>query len=200
MNLELNAQKRSRSGKGPARSVRRELKVPAILYGPHTESTPLTVSALQLEKLLRETGGESKLLNLNIEDGEKGSAKQVLIREIQIHPVRRRFLHVDFYEVPLDQPIVVEVPVALVGDSIGVQKGGELNLVRRTLAVRCLPNQIPEKVQVDVSKLDLGEMLHLEDLVASTSFELMDDKATGIVSVVAPEAAAQPSEEEPAKK
>lgn len=199
MNLELTAQKRSRSGKGPARSVRREQRVPAILYGPHTESTPLTVSALQLEKLLRETRGESKLLNLNIEDGGKSAARQVLIREVQVHPVRRRFLHVDFYEVPLDQPIVVEVLVALVGDCIGVQKGGELNLVRRTLSVRCLPNQIPESVEVDVSKLDLGEMLHVEDLTVPGSFELMDDKTVGIVSVVAPEAVAQ-SEAEAAEE
>jgi len=200
MTLELTAQKRSRSGKGPARSVRRELKVPAILYGPHTEATSLSVSALQLEKLLRETGGESKLLNLNIEESGTSTARQVLIREVQIHPVRRRFLHVDFYEVPLDQPIVVEVPVALAGDCIGVQKGGELNLVRRTLAVRCLPNQIPENIQVDVTKLDLGEMLHVEDLAVSEAFELVDDKTVGVVSVVAPEAAAQPGEEEGAKK
>ncbi len=200
MTLELTAQKRSRSGKGPARSVRRELQVPAILYGPHTESTSLSVSALQLEKLLRETGGESKLLNLNIEEGGTSTARQVLIREVQVHPVRRRFLHVDFYEVPLDQPIVVEVPVALVGDCIGVQKGGELNLVRRTLAVRCLPNQIPENIQVDVTKLDLGEMLHVEDLTVAGAFELVDDKTVGVVSVVAPEAAAQPGEEEGAKK
>lgn len=195
MNLELTAQKRDRSGKGAARSLRQEKRVPAVLYGPKTESIPLTVSALQLEKLLRETGGESKLLNLNIE-GAKGAARQVLIREIQVHPVRRRFLHVDFYEVPLDQPIVIEVPVALVGDSIGVQKGGEINLIQRTLSVRCLPNQIPENIQIDVTELDLGQMLHVEDLVAQKSFEFVDEGTMGVVSVLAPEIAAQPGEEE----
>ncbi len=142
MMLELSAVMRDRTGKGAARSVRRDMQVPAVLYGPKTKPTVLSVSALHLEKLLRETGGESKLLNLNIE-GDRTT--QVLIREIQTHPYRRRFVHVDFYEVPLDQPITVEVVVELFGDSIGVLKGGEVNLIQRTLAVRCLPNQNPGK-------------------------------------------------------
>ncbi|MCE5335921.1 MAG: 50S ribosomal protein L25/general stress protein Ctc [Desulfobacteraceae bacterium] len=195
MNFELTAATRDKSGKGPARAVRREQKVPAILYGPKTAPMSLCVSAPQLEKLLRETGGESKLLNLNIEGS---NARQVLIREIQIHPYRRRFLHVDFYEVPLDQQIEVEVIVELVGDAIGVQKGGELNLIQRTLTVRCLPNQIPESIPVSVTKLDLGQILHVQDLVAQASYEFVDDPNMGVVSVLAPEAAA-PSEEEEKK-
>ncbi len=140
MSLELNAVTRDRTGKGASRSVRRDMQVPAVLYGPKTKSTSLSVSAVNLEKLLRETGGESKLLNLHIE-GDRTT--QVLIREIQTHPYRRRFVHVDFYEVPLDQTITVEVVVELFGDPIGVLKGGEVNLIQRTLAVRCLPNQNP---------------------------------------------------------
>ncbi len=201
MNLVLTAQKRVTSGKGAARGVRRENRVPAILYGPKTESISLSVSALQLEKLLRETRGESKLLNLNIEDGGSAAPRQVLIREIQVHPYRRRFLHIDFYEVPLDQPIIIEVPVELFGDSIGVSKGGELNLIQRTLSVRCLPNQIPESIRVDVRKLDLGQILHVEELEAQTSYEFMDDKMMGVVSVLAPEVVEEPGEgEEPKKK
>ncbi len=191
MNLELTAVKRDGSGKGAARAIRRENNVPAVLYGPKTAPTHLTVSAMQLEKLLRETGGESKLLNLNIEGD---SARQVLIREVQVHPFRRRFLHIDFYEVPLDQPIVVEVVIELVGDSIGVQKGGELNLIQRTLSVRCLPNQIPESIRIDVSKLDLGQILHVGDLLAETSFTFEEDAGMGVVSIIAPESASQPEE------
>ncbi len=194
MNLELTAQKRDQSGKGAARRIRRDLLVPAVLYGPKTEPTPLTVSALQLEKMLKATGGESRLLNLNIGDGE-GAAKQVLIREIQVHPVRRRFLHVDFYEVPLDQPIVIEVVVELVGDSIGTQKGGEVNLIQRTLSVRCLPNQIPESILIDITSLDLGQIMHVGDLEARVSYEFVDDPTMGVVSVMAPETVAQPGEE-----
>ncbi|MGA2224476.1 MAG: 50S ribosomal protein L25 [Syntrophobacteraceae bacterium] len=197
MSLELKAVTRDRTGKGAARNVRSVLRVPAVLYGPKTQPTPLSVSALELEKLLRETRGESKLLNLNVEGGQ---TRQVLIREVQTHPYRRRFLHIDFYEVPLDQPITVEVIVELFGDSIGVQKGGELNLIQRTLAVRCLPNQIPESIRIDVSKLDIGEMLHVEDLLAESSYEFEEDASVGVVSVVSIlESAAQPAEESPKK-
>jgi large subunit ribosomal protein L25 len=197
MSLELNAVTRNMTGKGAARRVRRDLRIPAVLYGPKTEATALSVSALHLEKLLRETGGESKLLDLKIDGGQ---SKQVLIREIQKHPYRRRFLHVDFYEVPLDQPITVEVVVELVGEPIGIQKGGELNLIQRTLAVRCLPDRIPENIRIDVSKLDLGEMLHVADLVAESSYEFDVDPTVGVVSVLAPESAPQPTEEEGPKK
>ena len=191
MSLELEAVHRQGTGKGRARTVRRDLMVPAVLYGPKTPSTPLSVSSLRLEKFLREKGSESKLINLKIDDGEP---RQVLIREIQTHPYRRRFLHVDFYEVPLDQPISVEVAVELVGDSIGVQKGGEINLIQRTLAVRCLPNRIPESIRIDISKLDMGDMLHVEDLVAESTYEFDEDPSTGVVSVESPESSTQPEE------
>ena len=196
MAVELEAATRAKTGKGAARKVRRDLKIPAVLYGPKTQATSLSVSALHLEKYLRETGGESKLLNLKIDGAQ---ARQVLIREIQTHPYRRRFLHVDFYEVPLDQPITVEVAVELAGDSIGVQKGGEINLIQRTLAVRCLPNQIPESIRIDVSKLDLGEILHVGDLVPGGSYEFDEDSTVGVVSVLAPESAQEPTEEGPKK-
>lgn len=199
MNLELAAATRDNRGKGAARGVRREKRVPAVLYGPKTEAMSLSVSSLELERLLRATGGESKLLNLNI-DGQ-GTAKQVLIREVQVHPFKRRFLHVDFYEVPLDQAIVVEVPIILFGDAIGVQKGGEINLIRRTLSVRCLPNQIPEGIRVDVSQMDQGQIIHVEELTAESTFEFVDDKSVGVVSILAPEVAAvTPEEGAPPKK
>jgi large subunit ribosomal protein L25 len=196
MSLELQAVLRQKTGKGGARSVRRDAMVPGVLYGPKTPATALAVSSSVLEKFLRDRGTESKLLNLTIGEGD---TRQVLIREVQTHPYRRRFLHIDFYEVPLDQQITLEVAVELVGDSIGVQKGGELNLIQRTLSVRCLPNQIPESIRIDVSKLDLGDVLHVEDLVAEATYVFDDLPSTGVVSVESPESAAKTPEEE-AKK
>ena len=195
MSLELEAVLRQKKGKGGARSVRRDLMVPGVLYGPKTPATSLAVSSLQLEKFLKEIHGESKLINLKIDEDEP---KQVLIREIQTHPYRRRFLHIDFYEVPLDQQITVEVVVELVGDSIGVQKGGEINLIQRTLAVRCLPNEIPESIRIDVSKLDMGDILHVEDLVAEATYAFDDAPSTGVVGVEGPESS--PASEEGAAK
>jgi large subunit ribosomal protein L25 len=143
-------------------------------------------------------GEESRLLSLSIEGDGEPRTKQVLIREIQVHPSRRRFLHVDFYEVPMDHPIVVVVPVELVGESVGVKKGGTVDLVRRTVSVRCLPGEIPEKIEVDIKKLDLGAAIHVGDLAKMVPYELVDDKHLSIVNILAPEGAAK--EEEVKKK
>lgn len=198
MDIELSAEVRSKTGKGAARSLRREDRIPAILYGPKTDPVLLSVTANRLEKLMREMGEESKLLNLNIESDDGRQTKQVLIRELQVHPVRRRFLHVDFYEVPMDQPIVIEVPVELVGEAVGVKQGGVLDLVRRMLSVRCLPGEIPEKVEIDISNLEVGSTIHVADLVHQVAFELVDDQNFAVVTISAPEGAAEAEAEEEA--
>jgi large subunit ribosomal protein L25 len=199
MDVEMNVQVRTETGKGAARRLRRGDAVPAILYGPKTAPVPLAVPAIRLLKLLREMGEESKLIRLVIGDGEERQIRQALIREVQTHPVRRRFVHVDFYEVPLDQPIVVEVPVELTGESIGEKKGGVLDLIRRTLAVRCLPGEIPGRVHVDISNLDLGSSIHVADLVDLVPFELVDERNVAVVAVAVLEEegkATESSEEE----
>jgi large subunit ribosomal protein L25 len=201
MDVEMHVQLRTTTGTGAARRLRRRDAVPAILYGPKTAPVPLAVPAIRLLKLLREMGEESKLIRLMIGEGESQQVRQALIREVQTHPVRRRFVHVDFYEVPLDQPIVVEVPVELDGESIGEKKGGVLDLIRRTLAVRCLPGEIPERIHIDISNLDLGSSIHVGDLVDRVPFELVDDTSFAVVAVAVPEEmtkAAEGAEEEPA--
>jgi large subunit ribosomal protein L25 len=195
MDVELVSQLRSERGKGAARRLRSREMVPAIVYGPKMESVSVTVSSKRMEKLLRDMGEESRLLSLSIEGDGEPRTKQVLIREIQVHPSRRRFLHVDFYEVPMDHPIVVVVPVELVGESVGVKKGGTVDLVRRTVSVRCLPGEIPEKIEVDIKKLDLGGAIHVGDLAKMVPYELVDDKHLSIVNILAPEGAAKEEEE-----
>lgn len=191
MDVVLDAQLRSGTGKGFARTVRSAGEVPAVIYGPKSEPTSLTVSAKQLEKMLRDLAGEAKLITLNIGDGGAQTARQVLIREVQVHPVRRRFLHVDFYEVPLDQAIVVEVLLDVQGESVGVKKGGSLEVIRRSVSLRCLPAEIPERIAVDVSGLDLGGTIHVSDLIPSVPFDIVDDPALAIVTVSAPEGAGE---------
>lgn len=196
MNVELLAESRSKIGKGAARRLRREEKVPGIVYGPKAQPLPVAVAANALERLLKEMGKESKLLKLTVEDGSDRQLRQVLIREVQVHPVRRRFLHIDFYEVPLDHPIVVEVPIELLGEPVGVKLGGMLNLVRRTLAVRCLPAEIPDKVSIDVTALGVGAAVHVADLVSNYSFELVDDAHMTVVTINAPEGLTEAAEGE----
>lgn len=189
MDVDLLVERRIATGKGAARRLRGASMVPAILYGPKSAPMPVAVSAIRLQKLMREMGEESKLIQLTVDDGQKQEKRQVLIREVQTHPVRQQFLHVDFYEVPLDQPILVEVPVEITGESIGEKKGGVLELIRRTLEVRCLPEKIPEKIRIDVSSLDLGGSIHVGDLMDGVDFELVDDKNLAVISMSSPASA-----------
>lgn len=187
MEYEITASFRGKTGKGAARSLRRQNMVPAVLYGPATEPMTLAVSSLMLEKLLRKMEGESRLVTLSIGDGPESQTRKVLLREVQVHPFRRRFLHVDFFEAPLEKKIVVNVPIELKGDSIGVRKGGTLNLILRTLAVRCLPSEIPERIYVDVSSLDLGGTITIATLSSRVEQELMGEPSQAVVTVVGPE-------------
>ncbi len=182
MDVQLSAQPRTNSGKEAARKLRRTERVPAVVYGPHTAPVSVSVLAKDLEKLLQEAGKE-KLVRLNVEDAGGNTERPVLIREVQIHPVRRKFLHVDFYEVAMDQPITIAVRVELEGDPIGIKMGGMLNLLRRTLSVRCLPTEIPEKISIDVRALDVGQTIHVSDLAPAGSYELVDDRKLAVVSV-----------------
>lgn len=187
MDIEVVAQLRTERGKNEARRLRQQDMVPAVFYGPGTQPRPLTVPLSRMEKLFREMGEEEKLLNLIIEDGTKRDAKHVMLREIQVHPARRQLLHVDFYEVAMDQAVEVHVLVELKGKPVGVEKGGSLNQLARFLTVRCLPGAIPEKVEADVSGLEIGQTLHVSDLVSLMAFELVDDGGLPVATIEAPE-------------
>jgi large subunit ribosomal protein L25 len=191
MDVQVNAQVRTMTGKNEARSLRRQELVPAVFYGPHSQTTPLTIPLVRLQKLFREMGEEQKLLTLVFDDATAHHEKQVMIREIQVHPARRQLLHVDFYEVAMDRAIVVEVPVELKGKPVGVVMGGTLNTLCRFLSVRCLPGEIPDKVEVDVSSLEIGQTLHVSDLVGIVPVELADDGGFAVATIEAPEGGAE---------
>ena len=199
MDIEVVAQLRTERGKNEARRLRQQDMVPAVFYGPGAQPRPLTVPLSRMEKLFREMGEEEKLLNLIIEDGTKRDAKHVMLREIQVHPARRQLLHVDFYEVAMDQAVEVHVLVELKGKPVGVEKGGSLNQLARFLTVRCLPGAIPEKVEADVSGLEIGQTLHVSDLVSLVAFELVDDGGLPVATIEAPEGGTEEASPEAAE-
>lgn len=185
--VELTAKVRERTGKGAARRLRRQGRVPAICYGPKISPLPLSIPTNELLKCLKEMGEETRLIPMVVEEGSTKTAKKVVIREVQVHPHKRRVTHVDFHEVALDEPMTVDVPVEVVGTPKGLIDGGMLNQIRYSLSVRCLPTEIPEKVTVDISRLGLGESLHVSDLRGTVPFEILDDDSYTVVTVAAPE-------------
>ncbi|NPA24373.1 MAG: 50S ribosomal protein L25 [Deltaproteobacteria bacterium] len=159
---ELAVETRTETGKGIARRLRRQGKIPAVRYGSQCPQTMYAVDRMAVERLLVENAGALVALNV---DG-KGVEDELLsiIKDTQIDPVTGWLIHVDFYGVRYGEPIQVELPVVLEGKPVGVAEGGLLQPVRRTLEVKCLPRQIPENIVIDVTNLGIGDAIHVNDL------------------------------------
>jgi large subunit ribosomal protein L25 len=182
----LKATKREAVGNGPSRVLRRDGKVPAILYGPKTEPIKLTIDRMELEPIFKSGAVAQKLLKLEIEglDGKRN----VMIKEMQKHPVSQQLLHLDLYEVTMDNKLKVMVPVVTTGKSVGVEMGGMLQIIRRELEVLSLPDQIPENITIDITDLDIGDSFHVEDLQLDDDIEIPADVNFTILTVLSPKA------------
>lgn len=158
----LSATLRETTGKGVAHRLRAKALIPAVVYGPHSEK-PLSIAVdpLALRAAIKTPHKLNTILTLKL---DKGGDRVALLREFQQDPVTRKLLHADFYEVSLDRKVTVPVPLELVGKAAGVLEGGILQQARRTLDVNCLPKDIPERIEVDVSALQVAEALHVSDV------------------------------------
>lgn len=192
--VELKANIRTTSGNGPARALRRSGRIPGVLYGPDTESVLLSVVINDLEQVLKKSKVGQVLLNLVIQNGE-ASTRSAMIKELQTHPVSRNFLHVDFYEIALDRKIRVKIPVSIIGKAKGVEDGGMLQIIRRELEVLCLPFNIPELIEIDITNLDIGDSIHVGDVSLAEGIEFLDDDHFTVVTMLSPKIEAVAAEE-----
>jgi len=184
--MNLKATQRETVGNGPSRALRREGKLPAILYGPNTDPVKLTIDRMDLDPILKIGALTQQLLKLKI-DGVDGTTN-VMVKEIQKHPVSQNLLHLDFYQVSMDQKIKVMVPVVTTGKSAGVEMGGMLQIIRRELEVFCLPDQIPENITIDITDLEIGDSFHLEELKLEGDVEVPADVNFTILTILSPQA------------
>jgi large subunit ribosomal protein L25 len=183
--FDLKVNQRNVFGKGPARDLRQKGLVPAVLYGPKRESLSLIVSPLELKKIYKKSGSDQVILNLIVENGGTQNVT-VMIKDVQVSPVTREYLHIDFLEISLDQEIVVSIAVEVTGKSVGAERGGLLNVVRHELEVSCLPMDMPDKIVVDVSELDIGDALHIEDIDVGDKVKLLAEPELTVLTVVPP--------------
>jgi large subunit ribosomal protein L25 len=159
--VSLTANPRTANGKGAARQVRFQKQVPAVIYGHGRDTQSLQIDALALEKALSGIEPSSTVIQLTVD----GKQVRTLIREIQRHPIRPDIIHVDFYEIHADEKVTLKVPVHLVGTPDGVRNaGGVLDQVTREVEIEVLPENIPNRVELDVSALKIGDSLHVTDL------------------------------------
>ena len=193
--IELQASVRKAAGNGPARVLRRAGQIPAILYGRNTEPVMLSVNTKELEQILTKGSFGQLILNLIIQNGNK-MTKAAMIKELQTHPVSGNLIHVDFYEVDMNRKIRVMVPVVTTGKSVGVEEGGLLNIVRREFEVFCLPGDIPDSIEIDISELAIGDSIHIEDVPLGDNIEIAADVNFTVVTVLSPKVEEEPEEEE----
>lgn len=183
-NIELKAQLRETTGNSPARAMRRDGRIPAILYGRGTESHMISIDNHELEVIIKKGGISQSIINLDI-DGVKG-AKAAMVKEMQTNPLSQQILHVDFYEVDMKRKIKVMVPVVTTGQSVGVEMGGMLQIIRRELEVYCLPNAIPESITIDIADLDIGSSVHVNEIETEDEVEIPHDVNFTILTILSP--------------
>jgi large subunit ribosomal protein L25 len=180
--IALTGERRERLGKGGARSSRRDGRIPAVLYGHAAEPVALSIGARDFELALRAHKGGNPIVNLAVGGGEYTA----LVRAVQYDPVSRDVLHLDFQHISLTETIEVRVSVHLVGTPVGVKDGGGiLETILRDIEVRCLPTAIPAAIDVDVAALNIGDSVHVRDIVVPNVEILTDGDAT-VATVVPP--------------
>ena len=194
--ITLVARIRENKGKGAARELRRNDKIPAIFYGPGRKPRMLAISYSDLDGILKRAASENIILELQIESDSGSDATTVMLKELQIDPINDSFLHADFYEVSMDKEITVDVPIHLVNTPAGVITGGVLQFVRRELAISCLPDKLVDSFDIDVSGLDIGDSIHIRDIELPEGIRPLDEEHLTIAVVAAPTVVAEEAKEE----
>jgi large subunit ribosomal protein L25 len=191
MDATLDAKKRDGRGKNEARRLRGSGQIPAVVYGARKdgqapEGVPVAVDPKEVLRILHSESGANTLINLKLD----GSAEsRVMVRDYQLDPVTHQLLHADFYQLSMDKAIIVSVPIVIKGEPAGVkQQGGLLDFVTREIQVQCLPTDIPERIDVDVSELMLHQSIRVKDLATDPKWKAMTDGETMLVHVVVPKA------------
>jgi large subunit ribosomal protein L25 len=183
--LSLNVTPRLQTGRSASRRVRKANAIPAILYGKHTNPEKLAVDTPEFVRLLKVVSGRSVLIELQ----QAGKAEKALsfLQEIQRDPITDKYLHLDFQEVKADEKFEIRVPVVAVGESFGVKnQSGVLEINAHLLRIRCLPKDLPESINVDVTELKVGETIKVGELKPINGVEFLEPKGQPIVSCVEP--------------
>ena len=185
MNIEktLSVQKREGCGKGPSGRLRAEKLIPGVFYTASGENISVQAPALPLEKIYGEMG-HTTVFNLEIEDNGQKTMHPVLIWQVQFHPYKRAFTHIDFYGVDLDKEVTVDVPVEFVGTSRGVKLGGRLETYREMVRLCSKPLTMPQKITVDVTDMGINDTVTVSDLKLPENVRAVFDQNYALVSVI----------------
>ena len=183
--VALTALVREKAGKGVARGLRREQRVPAVLYS-HGKSMPISMVSKDVTKILNTEGGEHALINLTLEGSKDAAARMALIKDYQVDPLNGSLIHLDLMEVAMNEKVKLQVSVHITGSSIGVKEGGIFQYGLRTLEVECLPTQIPDNIEVNIANLKINESLHVRDITAPEGVRVLTDGDSTVATIQPP--------------
>lgn len=186
--VSLSVEARSTSGKSANKAIRRDGKIPGVVYHRGEQSKSVALSSKELSQILHSEAGQNALINLSVKDEPaRKDPRLVVLKEVQHHPVSGAPIHVDFLQISLTEKTRFMVPVVLKGEAVGVKTdGGVLEAPIREIAVRCLVTQLPEHIEVDITNLKLNDSIHVSDLKLPAGLELMSDSHAVLAHVAAP--------------
>lgn len=180
----IKADTRNATGKGIARKLRREGRIPAVLYGRNVDPVSITVSTKDWEKITRHMK-RNVILDMEITGGKGVENRPVMVKEVQKDGLGVNVMHIDFLQVSMERTVEVEVPIHLKGKSKGEILGGIIDIHLRSARVECLPTQIPEEIVIDITELDIGDSVHVSD-ISLPGVKMMEQGGTAILSVIPP--------------
>ena len=190
---------RSEIGKNANHKLRTQGYIPAVLYS-HGVSQAIMVEKKNFFKIFKGHISENLLIDLQFND-QSSSPVKAFIKDYQRHPITDEILHLDFFKVTMTETITTKAPIEIIGSSIGVKQGGILEIIEREIEVECLPTDLPEKVQIDVTNLAMGQSIHVKDIILPKGVQILSSPESVIVAVLAPhkatEEVVQPAEEQP---
>jgi len=182
--VTLSAIKREKTGKEISKKLRKQGLIPAIVYGPRFQPFPIAVKFNELESILIKHKGETLLFNLELSDGEP-SKIQAILKDYQTHPITDKIIHIDFLAIHEEEAITLDIPLEFLGKPVGISKGGILEILLHELTIECLPSNIPDKIYVDISNLDVGDVLHVKDIKVPEGVKVIDDPEETVITIVA---------------
>jgi large subunit ribosomal protein L25 len=192
----LAAYLRKKTGKGAARKLRKNNQIPAVFYGPGTETVMLAIDYPALGRLLKQASGENIILDLQVKSDSGTESKKAMLKDLQIDPVKDTYVHADFYEISMDKEITVDVPIQLINTPIGATNGGVLQHIMRELTITCLPDKLIDAFEVDISGLDIGDSIHIRDIELPEGITSVEEGSLTVAIMAAPTVEVEKEEEE----
>lgn len=185
--IDLKVYARTAKGRGPVGRLRRGGRVPAVLYGKRTDSVSLEVGEKELSSAIHGTASENVLLDLEMELGDKKGKTTAFVQHVQHDPLTGRILHVDLHEIAANETLKAHVPLRALGEPVGVKTyGGILESVLRDLHVECLPKDLPDIIEVDVSALNVGQSIHVKEISVPSGVRVLNAEDVVAFAVAAP--------------